>query len=286
MYWLDYFGGKELKGFLGWEFEKMIKRFFRLFWHYFKINVAREMEYRANLFIRIIVGLGWVLISLAFFDILYSHTDLVGGWNQNQVLILLGTYGLIESCLYSAFYYSFGDALKRINNGQLDLILLKPVDSQFLLSIARFSLNNSFSGLVLAPLLIIIGFTRLGLSISLVQIVIFVLLVILGVLICYSLWLMIITLAFYSNRLSNINHLFMNLFDFAERPGSIYQGVAGFVFWVFLPVATVVTIPAQVLLGVISWSWIVYLFFFAIFSLWLSHKFWNFSLKRYSGASA
>ncbi|MFH1602048.1 MAG: ABC-2 family transporter protein [Candidatus Shapirobacteria bacterium] len=262
-----------------------MKRFIKLFLHYFKINLAREMGYRSNFFVWTLVNLGWLLVTLIFFDILYGHTNLVGGWNINQVLVLLGVHNLIQSVLYSAFYSNFGELIRMINKGQLDLILLKPVSSQFLASINRFNLNNSLSGLLFSPILIVTGLMRQGLSVSLGQVFIFIALLAGGVIVCYSLWFMIVCMTFYTDRLSNANHLFTHLIDFADKPGNIYYGLIGYFLWIFFPVVAIVTTPARVLLKIFSWNWILYIFVFAILSLWLSHKFWNFSLKRYSGAS-
>jgi len=264
----------------------MFKRALKLWFHFLKINWEKEMEYRTHFFIWVGVSLAWTFTSIASLSVLYQHTEWMGDWNQYQALILLATFYLIQSFIWMGMYRNFAQLVTKVNQGQLDLELIKPVDSQFLVSITHFSFNQLPTVLLLVPGIFWFSFRKLGITPSCWQIAMYLLLVICGVTICYSLGFMSATLVFFTGRLENVVDVFLSFFDLARVPGTIYQGMVAALFWIFIPFLALVTVPAQLILGLFSWRWILFLFFFAAFTLWLSHRFWLFALRRYSSASS
>ncbi len=264
----------------------MIKRGIKILLYFLKVNWEKEMAYRSHFLIWLGVSLAWTATSLFSFDIVFSHTNLVAGWNHSQALILLGTFYIIQSCMWIGMYRNFVELINKVNRGELEMVLVKPIDSQFLVSITNFSFNNVFTLFLVSPTIIIVSLNRLGVVPSLAQILIYFTLLACGVIICYSLGFIASTLVFFTERLENIVDLFFNFFDIDRVPGTVYRGIVAFLFWTIIPLFALVTIPAQLLLGLFSWSRIVFLIFFAVFSLWFSHRFWYFGLRHYSSASS
>ena len=104
--------------------------------------------------------------------------------------------------------------------------------------------------------------------------------------ISYAVWFMSVTMTFWFNRLLNIGVLYGRAVDVARYPAAIFNPLMRFVFTFIIPFAMMGFVPAEVMLGRISPLNLLWPIFLAVLFLFLSHWFWNFSLKRYSSASS
>lgn len=171
-----------------------------------------------------------------------------------------------------------------VNKGDFDMFLTKPVNSQFLVSTRYISLNL-LPSVVAGILLLAYGIktNRLGAIIILVIPVAF----LAASVISYSLWFLTTTLVFWFNRLLNIANVFPHSVDIARYPVAIYQSpLIRFLFTYILPFALLGFLPAEVILGRKSPLALLLPIALAAILLYLSHLFWNFSLKRYQSASS
>ena len=69
--------------------------YFRLFLTFLRLSVYGETTYRINFIIQLfqsLLNLGMTLGGLA---IIFNYTNLLGGWQPNEVLALVGVYFLI-----------------------------------------------------------------------------------------------------------------------------------------------------------------------------------------------
>ena len=68
-------------------------------------------------------------------------------------------------------------------------------------------------------------------------------------LLLYSIWILVISLAFYVVKVDNLSYLFSSIYDAARWPASVFRGVIAFVFTFVIPLAVMTTYPAEALLG-------------------------------------
>jgi ABC-2 type transport system permease protein len=108
----------------------------------------------------------------------------------------------------------------------------------------------------------------------------------LGLIMLYSVWIGLITSAFWFVRVGNISELLMSFFEAGRFPVTVFDGVIRFVLTFIVPIAFMTTFPAAVLLGKFSWRyvWIGCLLASALFGL--SVWFWRFALRHYTSASS
>ena len=95
------------------------------------------------------------MINLAFYTLIFHYTPTIGagsGWGKYQFFLFLATALFINS-LVQAFFMTNADELSElVRTGRLDFALLKPIDTQFLVSLTRIdwsSLGNFVLGLAL-----------------------------------------------------------------------------------------------------------------------------------------
>jgi ABC-2 type transport system permease protein len=102
----------------------------------------------------------------------------------------------------------------------------------------------------------------------------------------YSLWILVISAAFWVVRLDNLAYLFSAIFDFARWPVTIFKGALRALFTFVIPLAIMTTYPAEALLGALDGRTaaltVVGSFGFAM----VARLVWQRALGRYTSASS
>ena len=68
-----------------------------------------------------------------------------------------------------------------------------------------------------------------------------ILLAVLAIAVLYSLWILIVSLAFYVVKVDNLTYLFTSIFDAARWPATVFRGVLHLVFTFVIPLALMTT---------------------------------------------
>src|SRR5437879_2422644 len=136
-------------------------RYLRLFWVFVRTELQFAVEYRANLLLEILEDVVIVVSSWAAVLVLFSHTGVINGWTLGQMIVLLGVYYLIQGINALVFESSFERFMEHVRLGTLDFILIKPANSQFMVStrhIAVAQLGQALLGVVMVG----IGVVQVG----------------------------------------------------------------------------------------------------------------------------
>ena len=107
-----------------------------------------------------------------------------------------------------------------------------------------------------------------------------------GCAVVYALWLVLVTLTFWFVRVDNIEQIVWQGFEAARYPIEIYPGWLRGALTYGIPVAFIITIPAQALSGRAGQMPIAVACTVGILSLTAATFFWRFGLKHYTGASS
>lgn len=250
------------------------------------MSIKTELEYRANFIIGYMVEIGWMLVYLAFYRVVFLKTNVLAGWDYGSMLVFIGVSKLLTALVYGAFViWNFKRLPNHVRSGELDSFLLKPLNAQFYVSMGR-PYPLSFLSTALPLFLIYWGFKTLGFFPSLWGLAISGGVFMCGVILSYSLWFMTLMPVFWTNRLFNIPDVFGELKDVSNYPLDLYSTAMRLVFTFVIPFAFMTTFPAKALLGQVVWWWLPMAILMASLSLWASSKLWQFALKHYSGASA
>jgi len=143
---------------------------------------------------------------------------------------------------------SLASVVEHIRKGTLDLVLLKPVDAQFLVSTAKFAPWHVVD--VAAGMGVIAwAFSRLSRWPGAPEVGSALLLTFCAVAVLYSLWILVVSAAFFVVKVDNLSFLFLSIFDAARWPVSVFTGFWRLLFTVVIPLALMTTFPAEALLG-------------------------------------
>ena len=257
----------------------------RLVWTFFRIGVMGEAQYRVNFAIQVFQSLLGLVTALAGLAVVFTYTDSLGGWGPNDVVALVGVYILVGGVIGVVIQPSMEEFIESVREGTLDFALTKPVEAQLLVSIQDVDIWEVLN-IVLGLGVLGVALARLGESVGPAQAMAFGVMLLAGVVIVYSFWLILATLSFWFLRVENILVIFQSVYEAGRWPVSIYPGWLRFGLTLVVPVAFAVTVPAEALTGRLDWPTAVAAMGLAALLLVVSRVVWRVGLRRYSGASA
>lgn len=263
-----------------------MRRYLGLYLALWKNSVAREMGFKSNFLLWIVVELLWFGLHISFIAVIYMHTDRIGDWSKWQVVLLIGAAHFIQQIFQALFLSNCVQISDHVRTGKLDFMLLLPVNTRFLVSLRVVDLGgfvNAGSALVL----MFYALRQLHYVPGIGQVAGFLGLVIVGVLVHYSLMFALASVSFWTVRAQGIIWGYWSLFNIARLPDSAFRGLFKGFFTFVLPMLLVVNVPAKVLLNELTSPFDIFLLLvLACAVAVMSEFFWRFSVRRYTSASS
>lgn len=269
--------------------------YFRVFATFARNSLVRDMTFRANFLIDCVSSLSWVLMNLGFYVLIFEYTGEIGvrtGWHKYEFFVFLATTLFVNSLVQTFFMPNANEFSELIRTGHLDFALLKPIDAQFLISLARIEWS-SLANFWFAAGLLGYALWRLDYAPHPVQFVLYPVYVACGVAILYSLMIVLSSVGVWLGRNQSLYDFWFYITNFSRYPMEIYQGRIGtplrWSFTFIVPVLVVVNVPARLLakpLARDNWPLAVFTLAATAASLIASRWFFKQALRSYRSASS
>jgi ABC-2 type transport system permease protein len=260
-------------------------RYWRSLCSFWGSSLEAELEYQLNAVVELLSVLGNLAGSLFVLGLLAGPQRQIGGWSWEGALLVLGIYTMLDGVSSCLLQPNLSRIVNHVQNGTLDFVLLKPIDSQFWLSTRSFSpwgLPGLLAGLALMVWAAMHQSGRIdGASVMLTSA-----LLLASVLILYSLWFLLASLSIWFVKIWNATEVLRYVLVAGRYPVQAYPPGLRILFTFVLPVAFLTTVPAQALLGEASWSWSLGSLAVAGLCLLGTRLFWQFALRHYTSASS
>lgn len=257
----------------------------RLLWLNLRIGILTELEYRANFGVQLFQTFLALAIAIGRLGVIFYHTDELGGWGPNEMLVLTGVFFLVLGVVNLIIQPSMQRVLEDVRRGTLDFTLTKPEDAQLLISVRQIEIWKVVDvGIGLA--LIGVGLYRLRERVGGAEALGFTLALLAGVVIVYSFLLMLTTCSFWFVRVENLLVIFQSMYEAGRWPVGLYPGWLRFSLTSLVPIAFAVTVPAEAVTARLTPQTLALAIGLAALLLLISRAFWRFGVRHYSGASA
>jgi ABC-2 type transport system permease protein len=261
-----------------------MKRYLRIFKKFFLSSLMREMEFRVNFFVKAFQNAVWLVFFMLILVVQYSNTEDVAGWGRGDAFVLMATVFIVNA-LHSGFFFSLTEIPQQVRQGTLDFVVVRPMDTQFSVSMRRFAFEQ-IGSLIAGLTMVIVGVNQAGVSPSLVQWGSYILLVIAAVLIFYSFMMGLMTLAIWLVRVDNLWVLGESITGIARFPIDIYSSAIKQLFIFGIPLAFISTIPSRQLVHGFEPKYLLLGIAWAVVALFASRKFWRYAMRNYTSASS
>ena len=267
-----------------------MRRYFEIYAIMLRNSLIREMSFKANFLLWILVEALWFLGQIVFIEVIFQYVHQIGDWTKWEVILLIGTHQLISQIFQAFFYLNIVNIPELVRTGRMDFMMLLPMDTQFAVSTRQFGFDSVINAGV-SVAIILLALARLGLHPSAAQVLLYGAAVGFGITIHYGIMSLLTTLSFWIVRAQGLVYGYYNLFNIARYPDCIFQGagVFKFVFSWIIPVIVVANIPARLLIGAMKGGaapQLVQIAAATLFVLAINRFLWKLALSRYTSASS
>lgn len=260
---------------------------FRLIASFIRASFQADTAYRTNFFISLFTSVLNLATGVLGIVVLFGQIDSIRGWDLPSTLALLGVF-LIVSAVRGLFIGPSFDSLAgmegEIWSGAFDFTVLRPVNAQFFASFRQWRLF-ALIDLLLGAAVLVVAVLRLGGTLSIWQVLMFLLVLTIGITILYSILLLFAALVFWSPGVL-FTWVFDGLFQMARYPINLYPGWLRMVLTWIVPVGLITTFPVRALTSHIEPPELLFSLLLAIGLLALSSMLFRVGLRKYASASS
>lgn len=247
--------------------------------------LAGQLEYQANMLIDLLAMVGSLAGSIFVLSLFFGQGRELGGWSWEAALVVQGIYTFLDGVSSTWLRPNLSAIVTHVREGTLDFVLLKPIDSQFWVSL-RIMAPAGLPEIGLGLVLIVWAASRAGASLSLGTFLVAVLMLFVGGVILYALWFVIAATSIWFVKTWNATEVLRAVLASGRFPVSAYPPTLRLVFTLVLPVAFLTTVPAEVILGRAAMPMLALGMFLAVLFFLGSRAFWLFALRFYTSASS
>lgn len=248
-------------------------------------SLTLAMQYRWDFVLSGTLSLLWTASGLVPFYVAFHGRPPVEGWTYESALVVVAVFTLLRAVLDGAVNPSLLTVVDQIRMGTFDFVLLKPADAQFLVSTTKFDvfrIVDVFAGVALAAL----AFAKMGRIPSVWGVASALVMLGAATVVLYSIWILVISAAFWVVKVDNLAYLFSSVFDFARWPVSVFKGAWRILFTFVIPIGIMTTYPAEALLGTLTPLLFVGTLVGAFLFSSVARIVWIRALRHYTSASS
>lgn len=256
---------------------------FKVIFHYSSNSLQQTLSNLPVFFIFLFSKIVRYGMFIAFLYLLFNGVSSIGGYSREQMLMFYLVFNIIDTTAQLMFreVYRFRPL---VVSGGFDAVLTKPFSP-----IIR-SLFGGPDFIDLGMLIVVVSVAIYVASVfihpSPVQTLLFLAMIINSLLIAAAFHILVLGIGIITFSVDHLVMIYRDLTALMRIPVDMFTDPLRSVLTFVIPVGIMFTFPAKVLFGLFNWQIIFVSFLFSVVSLYLSLKFWNFSLKYYQSASS
>lgn len=243
-----------------------------------------ELEYRFNIGARIATDILWYAAQLSVFEVLFRHTTSLNGWSLMETRVFMGVLFVTDALYMMLFSENLDRMGEKVRKGDLDLLLVKPINSQWMLSLQKVSVAYA-GNFVLAWFWLVWALSRIP-GFEWLNLCWLVISVPISVAIIYSIRFMTSATALFFTRADAVNYIWYQVYRLGTRPHGFYPMILRFAVLTVVPIAFLASVPAQIVLQKTGPLILIWGFCVAIVLVKLSTVVWAHGLRAYGSASS
>lgn len=260
-------------------------RYLRLYASFVRFSFSKALAFRMDFYFRIVMDLIYYGVSLAFFKVVYLHTDALGGWSEPETMVFVALFLVVDALQMTILTNNIWALPQMINDGGLDYYLTRPVSSLFFLSLREFAVSS------LVNLLFAAGILAWALHnhppvLTLGNALLLPLLLAVGTLLHYLISMIFLIPTFWTHSGRGFSTAYHIVNRFSERPDALFRGALRLVLTTVLPLSLVASVPARLLLEPFDPWLFLHLMVVAAALFAAVVGLWRLGLRNYSSASS
>jgi ABC-2 type transport system permease protein len=257
--------------------------------HLARYTLSRELAFRGNFLVKVSVEVLWLGILVAFYRTVFGRTSAVAGWSEDQYFFFVGCFFALNGLIETLFLENCNDFAELVRTGDLDFLLLRPIDEQFLITCRRIDWGTGPNVLMGAA---VMGFAlrNMGWQFDPVRVAAFFVTFACGVAIAYSFMLLLTSLSVWMVRNQSLMEMWWLFTSLARYPKEIFTGTwaapMGRFFTYVLPILLVSNVPSAAMVRALDPGLVAFTLLATVVLAWASRRFFLHALRSYRSASS
>jgi len=267
-------------------FLREIKKHIYIYLIFVKFSMMSQMEYRFSFIGNLSMESGYLLYKLSYVVVVYRSGVTIKGLSPDQILLFIGTFVMLTGVYAGMFMINNFQLRGKIKDGDLDLLLTKPVSLQFMATLRQADVTIFSVDVIAGLVMVAIAWSRLGIPLTLFNIGGYALFAALSCLVAYSLFLLPQILSFWLMNTSAIAQITDSFWDFNNMPMDIYTFTIRTIGVFVLPIFVISNFPPMFVLHKMPPVYLVWAFLLPIALLYVVRSLWKRGVRSYSSASS
>lgn len=262
-----------------------LRKYLALFRSFFRASMIADLEYRLNYVMKIWTDILWYTAQLSVFEILFRHTQAISGWTIDTTRVFMGVLFVMDAFWMLLFSENLDRLSDKVRKGDLDLLLSKPVNSQFMMSMQKVNTAYMTNILVTSGYLIW-ALTQLPNGFVWPRLLLMFILIPCSLTTIYSIRFMFSATALIFQRAENITYIWFQLYRLGMRPDSVYPPWLRYLILSIIPLGFLASVPSRLILETPDLLLLGAAILVAAIALMVAKRFWRYALTKYSSASS
>lgn len=268
------------------EILREIKKHLQIYLLFVKNSVMAQMEYRFNFIGNLAMEGGYLCVKLAYVVVVYRAGVNIMGLTPDQILLFCGTF-VGMTAIYAGLFMINNFRLRgQIKDGDLDILLTKPVSLQFMATLRQADMTIFSVDFIAGGVMVAIAWARLRIPVTFATLGGFLGFILISALVSYALFLLPQILSFWLLNTSAIAEITDSFWDFNSMPMDIYYNWIKAVGVFLLPIFVITNFPPMFVLQKLPAGYLAWALALPILLLGLVRMLWSRGLRQYNSASS
>ena len=262
-----------------------IRRHARLWRGCFSLSLVREAQFRGHFLTTVVIGLAQILLGIVPVLVLFDYTGDIHGWTRADVIVVLGVQQALMGMIGMIISHNMWAMMESVRNGELDQMLIRPVDAQFYAAtrwIRPDQIFNVLTGLAIVLIGLANGRGVPGPAAWLQGVLIF----LCGFVMIACLYMAVAYCAFWTQSMASAALVVSDILEAGRYPVWFFPLAMRLVLTWIVPIAFATTFPAEALTHGVSWWLVPGSIAFAALALAALRALWNVAIRQYASANS
>lgn len=267
-----------------------VGRYLRLYAAMARYGLLRELTFRSNFLIKVIVEILWLGILLIFYDTVFRQTTHVEGWSQTEYLFFIGCYFAMAGTIETLFLENCNNFADLVRSGDLDFYLIKPIDEQFLITCRNIDWSTGANALMGVGVMVF-ALWQLNWQFDALKVLLFALMFVCGTVLAYGMLVALTAASVWFMRNQSLFEMWWLFSTLMRYPREIFlarswAAPAAWFFSFVVPIMLVTNVPARIMVKSLDPSFVVITIVASVVVFYASRRFFQYALTRYRSASS
>ena len=262
-----------------------MKKYFKIWFKWSQLTFITALgTYKFSAFLFLLGKTIRFFFFLLLLLVFVGKTKVLADYTLNQVILFFLVFNFIDistQFLFRGVYWF----RRRLISGSFDYALLKPINPLFDILCSHPDFLDLITLIALMVFMIVFIINN-NLIASPVAVVFFFLLLLNAFIISLSLHIIVACFGIIVLEVDHMIWIYRDVINMARIPVDIYSPLLRGLLTFVIPVGVMISFPAKVLMGFLSWQGVVFSFVIGSFFLLGSWQFWQRALSKYSSASS